>query len=171
MNHNAKDIISKEIIKHLIEDIAKYIFDIELQSIEILDTQLQRIEERRADIVVKVSQKGRIYLLHIEIQNNNCAKAPHRMLRYCTDIALEWPGFEIEQYLIYIGKDNLTMPDGIINKRLDYHYHLIDMHRIDCEHFLQPGNPNALILAILCDFKGRDEKEIIHFIIQPKLIT
>ncbi len=39
------------------------------------------------------------------------------------------------------------------------------MHEIDCENFLQEDNPNALILAILCDFKGIDEKEVIHYII------
>lgn len=166
MHHNAKDIISKTIIKRLIENIAKYIFDLDIQSMEILETQLQRVEERRADIVVKVSEKNRVYLLHIEIQNNNEHKMPYRMLRYFTDISSQYPGFEIEQYLIYIGKSRLNMPDGLKKEGLDYRYHLIDMHSIDCEYFLHAENPDALILAILCDFKGRDEKEVIQYIIQ-----
>lgn len=160
-----KDIISKQIIKRLIEDISKYLFELELETLEVLETQFQRPEERRADIVVKVSEAGRHYLLHIEIQNDNDQKMPNRMLRYRTDINSQWPKQEIEQYLIYIGKNKLSMDDGIKNINLDYHYHLIDMHQIDCQSFLTKGNPDALILAILCDFKGRDEREIIHFII------
>ena len=160
-----KDIISKKIIKRLIEDISRYIFELELDALEVLETQFQRTEERRADIVVKVLQAGKEYLLHIEIQNNNDHTMPNRMLRYRTDIASQWPDFAIEQYLIYIGKGSLTMSKGIVDNNINYQYHLIDMHQIDCQNFLQKNNPDALILAILCDFKGRDEKEVIHFII------
>ena len=49
-----KDIISKHLIKRLIEDISKYIFNIELEHVEVLETQFQRPQERRADIIVKV---------------------------------------------------------------------------------------------------------------------
>jgi len=92
---------------------------------------------------------------------------PQRMLRYRTDIALQWPKVSnIEQYLIYIGKDKLSIADGIEAKGLNYHYHIVDMHQIDCQHFLRQNNPDALVLAILCDFKGRDEQEVIHHIIR-----
>ncbi len=40
------------------------------------------------------------------------------------------------------------------------------MHTIDCEKFLTMDSPDALVLAILCDFKQRDEKDIIAYIIQ-----
>ncbi len=160
-----KDIISKDIIKRLIQEISTYLFDLNLEHIEVLETQFQRVEERRADIVVKASEANRQYLLHIEIQNDNNTHMPQRMLRYRTDIALQWPGAEIEQYLIYIGKNKLTMPDGIYAKGLSYHYHIIDMHQIDCQYFLTQNNPDALVLAILCDFKGQDAQAIIHHII------
>lgn len=64
--------------------------------IEVLETQYQRIEERRADIVVKTHEAGRYYLLHVEIQNANEAIMPTRMLRYRTDISLSHPGYDIE---------------------------------------------------------------------------
>ncbi|MFK5948462.1 MAG: hypothetical protein QM500_06800, partial [Methylococcales bacterium] len=160
-----KDIVSKHIIKRLIEDISKYLFELELDSLEVLETQFQRVEERRADIVVRVSESSRQYLLHIEIQNNNDKLMPGRMLRYRTDISMQWLNEDIEQYLIYIGKKPLAMDAGIKDGNLDYKYHLIDMHSIDCENFLKQNNPDALIIAILCDFKGRDESEVIHHII------
>ncbi len=34
------------------------------------------------------------------------------------------------------------------------------MHTIDCEKFLTMDSPDALVLAILCDFKGRDERDM-----------
>jgi len=160
-----KDIVSKHIIKRLIEDISKYLFELKLDSLEVLETQYQRIEERRADIVVRVSESNREYLLHIEIQNNNDKLMPNRMLRYRTDISMQWPNEDVEQYLIYIGKKPLAMDAGIKGNGLDYNYHLIDMHTIDCDNFLKQNNPDALIIAILCDFKGKDESEVIHHII------
>ncbi len=51
-----KDVVSKHIIKRLIEDISKYLFELELDSLEVLETQFQRVEERLADIVVRVSE-------------------------------------------------------------------------------------------------------------------
>jgi hypothetical protein len=90
---------------------------------------------------------------------------PNRMLRYRTDISMQWPDEEIEQYLIFIGKKPLAMDNRVKSNNLDYQYHLIDMHTIDCENFLKQNNPDALIIAILCDFKGRDEAEVIHHII------
>jgi len=79
----AKDIISKHIVKRLIEDISRYLFHLKLKSLEVLETQYQ----------------------HIEIQNDNDDIMLQRMLRYRTDISLQFPNFEIEQYLIYIGKE------------------------------------------------------------------
>ena len=49
-----KDIISNHLIKRLIEHISKYIFNLELEHVEVLKTQFLRPQERRADIIVKV---------------------------------------------------------------------------------------------------------------------
>ncbi len=160
------DIISKDIIKRLIKDISHYIFGLDLAQVEVLETQFQRVEERRADIVVKVAEaSGRVYLLHIEIQSYNASDISWRMLRYLSDVALQWPDYEIEQYLIYVGKRSFSMAEGIVNKHLDYRYHVVDMHQIDCQYFLSQDNPDALVLAILCDFKGRNKHEVVRHII------
>jgi len=162
-----KDITTKAILKHIVQDIAHYIFHLDLDSAELLDTESQRVEKRQADLVIQATQGQRDFILHIEIQNNNQAIMPLRMLRYYTDIALGFPKVkEIEQYLIYIGKDKLTMADGITNKHQQYHYHLIDMRTIDCAIFLNDNNPHAVVLAVLCDFKGRDKRTVIRQLLQ-----
>jgi len=44
----SKDIVSKEIVKKLVIDIAKYILNIEINDLEFIDKELQRVEDRRA---------------------------------------------------------------------------------------------------------------------------
>ena len=50
-----KDIISKDLVKHLAFDLATLLLklDIEQDSLECLSTEKQRIEERRADSVLR----------------------------------------------------------------------------------------------------------------------
>ncbi len=164
-----KDIISKEAIKRIAVDLATILLelDIDPDSLELLETEKQRIEDRQADLVARVqdAKTGEPYLLHIEIQNNNDTRMPHRMLRYYNDIRLS--GFEeiLRQYLIYIGKERLTMPDGIDELGVRYQYQILDMRQIDCESLLQQDSPDALVLAILCDFKNRPAKDVVHYIV------
>ena len=80
-----KDIISKEILKETIEDISKYILNIELNRFEFIDKEFERIEGKRADIVLNVDNN---YILHLEIQSSYDHLMSNRMLRYCLDIKL-----------------------------------------------------------------------------------
>jgi len=163
MSH--KDITSKYILKHIVLDVAQYLLDMKLDNAEFLETQTQRVEERRADLVVKAVQKDKEFILHIEIQNDNQSHMAVRMLRYYTDIALSWPGYDVVQYLIYIGKKPLSMASGIDRKNHLYQYHTIDMHHIDCSIFLEQNHPEAIVLAILCDFKNKDRRQVIREIL------
>jgi len=54
-----KDIISKELIKKIIVEIAKYFLklDIKDKEIKFLDKEFKRVEKREADIVVKVKDE------------------------------------------------------------------------------------------------------------------
>ncbi|MBU0656288.1 MAG: hypothetical protein KJ914_14290 [Gammaproteobacteria bacterium] len=56
--------------------------DIDPNSVELLETQHQRVEERRADLVVRALRRGetKLGILHIEIQNSNDTDMPlHRL--------------------------------------------------------------------------------------------
>ena len=87
------------------------------------------------------------------------------MLRYLGDIALQHPGLPVRQYLIYIGRERLTMPAGIDLERLRYDYDQVDMRSLDCAGLLARDDPDALVLAILCDFGGRDPQAVINHIL------
>jgi len=64
-----KDIISKQIVRHLAVDLATYLLklDIGADSLELLETERQRVEDRRADLVARVRPRGsdELFILHI----------------------------------------------------------------------------------------------------------
>ena len=122
-----KDIISKQLIQRIAVDLAVYLLGLKIgfDDLELLSSENLRVEERRADLVAKVTQNHQSFILHIEIQNNNDSVMPLRMLRYYTDIAFCYPDTSIRQYVIYIGKAVLSMPTGKKDRGLDYHYNVI----------------------------------------------
>ncbi|NOQ35799.1 MAG: hypothetical protein GQ569_07875, partial [Methylococcaceae bacterium] len=97
--HHQKDIISKQSIKRIAVDIAIYLLhlDINPDEVELLSTEQQRVEDRRADLVVKLKDReNKAFILHIEIQSSNDYTMPLRMMRYYTDIAFNYPKLPIE---------------------------------------------------------------------------
>ena len=168
-----KDIISKQIFKRILVDVATMIFKLDLATVELIETEQQRIEDRRADLVARVKDSaGKTFILHIEIQNQNQSNMPDRMLRYLSDIRITHPGEEVCQYLLYIGQSALSMPDNIQTAQLQYGYNVIDMHDMDYQFFINQNSPDAIVMAVLCDIKDRDSKAVIHEILTKlKVIT
>ena len=159
-----KDITTKETIKTITQDISKYILHLDVTDIKFIDKELQRIEKREADIVALCKVDGIESILHLEIQNSNDKSMSKRMLRYYTDIKMRYDNLPIHQYLIYIGKPKLSMKENIDELNLNFRYNIIDMHKIDCEEFIKLDTPEALVLSILCDFKGKNELDMLIYI-------
>lgn len=161
-----KDIISKKIFKRILVDVATTIFKLDLTTVELIETEQQRVENRQADLCARVKDRaGKAFILHIEIQNRNQSDMPDRMLRYLSDIRINYPGEEVIQYLLYIGKAVLAMPDNIHSAQLQYRYNMIDMHDMDYHFFINQNTPDAIIMAVLCDINDRDSKAVIHEIL------
>jgi predicted transposase/invertase (TIGR01784 family) len=161
-----KDIVSKDILKRIAIDIARILLNLKVDGAEIIETEYQRVEDRRADLVVRMWNADGEFILHIEIQNANHTRMSWRMLRYRAEIGHVQPNSEVRQYVIYIGKAPLNMADHIQKIGLDYRYQIIDMRTVDCQTLLAQDDAESLILASLCDFKGRPEREVIHYILQ-----
>ena len=161
-----KDLISKQLLRQLIVDFGNQLFGLNIVEAELLSSEQPRVEERRADLVARVkNNRGESYILHVEVQNDNQKHMPLRMLRYYTDLALAHEGEKIEQHLLYIGKAPLTMPDHIQTGKWRYCYNVLDIRQIDCGNFLRSENPDALVLAILCDMGGREPEAVAAHII------
>ncbi|MEZ5478593.1 MAG: hypothetical protein R3E95_14275 [Thiolinea sp.] len=57
------------------------------------------------------------------------------------------------------------MPDHWKAPAFIYRYAVLDMHTVDCSLLLTQDTPDALVLAILCDFKGRPAQEMVNYIV------
>jgi predicted transposase/invertase (TIGR01784 family) len=161
-----KDIILKDITKSAIREIFKYILHLDIEDFEFLDIEFSKIEAKEVDILVKADKK----IIHVEFQSTNDLNMIYRMLRYYTEIQSRFKTYDIYQYVIYIGKANLRMKNILDKQNIKYGYEIIDIKKLDCGEFLSINKAEALIMAILCDFKGRDEKIVIKEILS-KLLT
>ncbi|WP_456480060.1 hypothetical protein [Nautilia sp.] len=160
-----KDIVSKEVVKSVLLELARSLFGLDIKDITLINEEFERVESRRADIVA-VADNDKI--LHIEIQTNYDKLMPLRMLRYYTDIKTKYFDFPVLQYVVYLGKGNLK--NFIVDEKLDYSYNLIDMKKVDCNVFLGKNTPEDIVLAILCDFKDKNPENVVEYIIE-KLIS
>ena len=162
----SKDLISKQLLRQLAVDFSNQLFGRNIVEAELLSSEQPRVEERRADLVARVkNDQGKSYILHVELQNDNHKNMPLRMLRYYTDLALEHENEEIEQHLLYIGKAPLTMPDNVEARGWRYCYNVLDVRQLDSEDFLRSENPDALVLAILCDMGEREPDAVVTHIV------
>ena len=163
---SSKDLISKQLLKRLLVDFGVQLFKLDIVDADLLSNEQPRVEGKRADLVARVrNTQGASYILHVEVQNDNRTDVPLRMLRYYSDLALEHAGEEIKQYLLYIGKAALTMPDHVQTSEWRYCYKILDMRSQDSDDFLHSNNPDALVLAILCDPKGREPGALVAHIV------
>ena len=154
-----KDLILKDITKEAIKEVLKNILNLDINDFEFLDFEFPKIEKRDADILIKADNK----IIHIEFQTNNDKNMHIRMARYFLEIYLRYK-LEIYQYVLFLGK-KLSMKNKILTNSCNYSYEIIDLKTIPCDRFLNVNNPNALVLAILCDFKNQNSKEVIKTIL------
>jgi hypothetical protein len=114
---------------------------------------------------VRPREAGPAFVLHIEIQNNNDGRMAWRILRYLCDIGIRHDPLPVRQYLIYIGKEPVSMARGLRVGDLDYRFTFLDMRGIDCGALLAEDNPDAPVLAVLCDFGGREPQAVVNGIL------
>ncbi len=106
-----KDIISRDTLKRLTTDLVRHLLGLDGEAVELLETQNQRIKDRRADLVARMrASSGEEFLLHVEIANNNRTDMPLRMLRYYSDIRLAGHQGALRQFLVYLGVSSLRTP-------------------------------------------------------------
>lgn len=57
------------------------------------------------------------------------------------------------------------MASGIGSEQLQYHYNMLDMHEMDYQFFMQQNSADALVLAVLCNFKETEPRAVVHEIL------
>ena len=117
------------------------------RAVEQLSVEFPSIQTRVPDLVMRL-EDGR--LLHLELQSNNNAGMPRRMLGYWLLLTKRYPDAQLEQAVIYFGSPNLSTPCQLMAHRLYYDYRLVDIRSLPAERFLNSDLPEDRVLALLC---------------------
>jgi hypothetical protein len=162
---NLYDKIFKENIDAVIENFIHKILKIDFVKSEKITFKLQRTREREADFLKKITDKeGNNFILHIEYQTQNETDMINRMLDYCS-LLLHKYGLPVEQYVLYLGKDKVTMPSKLKYKNLQFHYHIIDIQKVDYQTFIDSDVPEEILLAILGNFQNENVETVVQSIV------
>ncbi len=86
------------------------------------------------------------------------------MLQYCA-LIYQLYKLPVIQYVFYVGKAKLKMPAQLQFPDFEYKYRLINLHQIPYHTFLDSQNADEVVWAILGDFEGIAERNVIAEII------
>jgi predicted transposase/invertase (TIGR01784 family) len=167
---NKYDISLKDVFSGLEVEFTKAFLGFEIKEAEALNVELQKIEEVKADYICKIKDnEDKEFILHIEFQSDNHRQMHIRMLRYLTELHKRYK-LPVIQFVVYVGRNKMNMKSKIefenYQTKIDYQYKIINTSELDCSEFLNSDSDDLVALAILCDFKDRDKREVVHKITQ-----
>ncbi|HUQ93636.1 MAG TPA: hypothetical protein VM120_18285, partial [Bryobacteraceae bacterium] len=76
---------------------------------EVLNVELARVEERRADLVWSLADGT---ILHVEFQSGNDRDMPYRMGIYCLLLGQKYRR-RVRQVVLYVGQPRMRMDDHV----------------------------------------------------------
>ena len=124
------------------------------KGIELLDTSLPKVKDKRADLIVLLEDKS---IFHLEIQTFNDSNMAYRMLEYFFLIKEKYHNENIFQMVLYVGDKKLKMQNNINLKNLKFNYSLKNIKEINCEEMINSDDLDDKILAVLCNIKNEDK--------------
>ena len=116
---------------------------------ELLETKFPKVEEKEADLVVRLEDET---IFHLEIQLADDKSMPKRMLYYALLIENKHKEFPL-QTVLYLGENENRTKNQIKTATLQYSYEVKYIKDIDCETLIASDDLNDNILAILCSVK------------------
>lgn len=122
-------------------------------SLRWLNVELPRAQQPRVDLLGE-TQSGS--LEHIELQSQNDAQMPLRMLEYRVGIYRHY-GQLPRQTVLYVGREKLSMPSALEAEHLSFRYRLVDASVLDGEAMLVSEGLGDNVLAILTHVKNQND--------------
>jgi predicted transposase YdaD len=116
------------------------------QAREMLTVEYPAVRMRRPDLVVRLTD-GRLY--HLELQSDNDAAMPWRMLEYY-GLLYQRYGQQPLQHVLYVGERPMTLVAQIDHATLLFEYEAIDIRTLDGQPLLHSTVLEDNILALLC---------------------
>ena len=111
-----------------------------------LTIEYPTIRMRRPDLVVRLTD-GRLY--HLELQSDNDAAMPWRMLEYYGLLSQRYEQQPL-QHVLYVGERPMTLVTQIDHTTLSFQYEAIDVRILDGQPLLHSPVLEDNILALLC---------------------
>jgi hypothetical protein len=164
--HQDYDKIFKENVEKIGLNLLRKLFDLQLEDVEKANATLPRTLERRADyacIATNVATQKRM-VQHVEVQAKVHEFMESRMLFYYA-LYHELYHLPVKQYVIYLGNGKWTGKTTIEHENLNFSFEVIVLNTVDYNLFLDADEPEEIILAILADFKGEKNAEVIKKIL------
>ena len=112
---------------------------------EVLNVELARVEERRADLVLLLADGT---ILHIEFQSGNDKDMPYRVGIYCLLLGQKYRR-RVRQVVLYVGQAKMRMDDHVDLGETKAAYTLMDIRDMDARQLIASGRPGDLALAML----------------------
>jgi len=112
---------------------------------EVLNVELARVEERRADLVLLLADGT---LLHIEFQSGNDKDMAYREGIYCLLLGQKYRR-KVRQVVLYVGHAKMRMDDHVDMGETRCAYTLMDIRQIDAGKLMASGRPGDLALSML----------------------
>lgn len=113
--------------------------------VEVLSVELARVEERRADLVLRLAD-GTIF--HIEFQSRNDRDMPYREGIYCLLLGQKYRR-RVRQVVLYVGAAKMRMDDHVDLGEMKSAFTLMDIREMDAQKLMASGRPGDLALAML----------------------
>ncbi len=164
------DKIFKEESETLIKAIATKVLGIKhFSNTQPVTASLQKTLERDPDWLRRVCHPNPKddYIFHGEVHGKDEAVILDRDLVY---YGLLWHKYHlpVRQVVVYIGRKkklkHIKSELKLLN--LKFNIEVINMHEVSYDLFINSSIPEEVMLAILCDYKGKSKEEIIIQILQ-----
>lgn len=160
------DRILKENFDSIFQPLLRRLLGVTLDTIENLSNELPVTLNRIPDILKRVgTRKGEKFIFHLEIQSGLDSRMCSRMLLYYSLLHFKFPKEEIRQFVLYLGRSREKMQNKYQSQGIEYEYNLINLNEWDYKTCVKSDVAEEVILGILCNFKGREKKEVINEIL------
>jgi predicted transposase/invertase (TIGR01784 family) len=163
---NKYDKIVKENMESVLPVFMKDVLRLDISASREIPDDLQQTKERKPDVLKKITDRhNRTFILHIEWQSQNDKNMAYRMAEYAVMLYRRYR-LPVKQYVIFMGKDAVTMKTTIKHKNLKFWYKIIPLNGIEYKFFLQSENPEVKVFAILANFGNEDIEKVLENILQ-----
>ncbi|MEM0996878.1 MAG: hypothetical protein AAGN35_07360 [Bacteroidota bacterium] len=158
---NHYDKLFRELVSGILPRFSRLHLGFSISEATDITLKLQRTCEREPDLVKRIrTSDGEEFILHLEFQTNNDARMIFRMQVYHA-LLVERFRLPVRHFVLYVGNAPATMRTQLHPAEVMTGYRLIDISQVKSEYFLTSKNAAEVIFAILGDYEGQNEIEIL----------